>query len=600
MGRPPVPEVRPRPADEVELVRLDGRVVHPVGRERPAADVVGRKRPSRASSSGLTGSRSRRTSSTTGTGSRRSPSGRRGGSATTSAGPGPACPPKHGRPGPGRRSRTGRAGWSGAAGCRRRAGSRLVMPISGWPVGQARARCYLSIRNPVRQSGCRTPSPAAIRRRPGRGTRLLPRRRPVGVHGRLPPPPRLLLRRRLPPLPVPDRRSPAARRSTRQLLTTISGTRRTSTYLCRRSLSGRSPWGIVAVFDQTRLRSFTLRHIGILPTVGVFTTTAAPNPMPPTRTTAMTYDPTNPFIVQGDRSVLVEVDNPQYAEARDALAPFAELEKSPEHIHTYRLTPAVAVERRRRRADRRRRWSTVLRKYSKFPLPANLAADIAETVSAATAACKLESARRRRARSSVCADEPLLEELARQTEAPRLPRRRLDATSFAVEPAYRGVLKQALIARRLPGRGPGRLHRGRGAADRSCARSARERACRSTCATTSATRPTSSTPAATSAAAAAYRAALRRGQDHRRHRRHGAGAEDHAGPDHRHHRRQAVDARDPRQDRRSTGRPGRRVHRRDEGDRPGHRGDVPDPHLPHRTRRRSSRTSSSSTSATGA
>ena len=52
----------------------------------------------------------------------------------------------------------------------------------------------------------------------------------------------------------------------------------------------------------------------------------------------MQYDPANPLIVQGDRSVLVEVDNPRYAEARDALAPFAELEKSPEHIHTYRLT----------------------------------------------------------------------------------------------------------------------------------------------------------------------------------------------------------------------------------------------------------------------
>src|SRR3979411_2521169 len=52
----------------------------------------------------------------------------------------------------------------------------------------------------------------------------------------------------------------------------------------------------------------------------------------------MNYDPSNPLIVQGDRSVLVEVDNPRYAEARDALSPFAELEKSPEHIHTYRLT----------------------------------------------------------------------------------------------------------------------------------------------------------------------------------------------------------------------------------------------------------------------
>ena len=53
----------------------------------------------------------------------------------------------------------------------------------------------------------------------------------------------------------------------------------------------------------------------------------------------MQYNPANPLIVQGDRTILLEVDNPLYAEARDALAPFAELEKSPEHIHTYRLTP---------------------------------------------------------------------------------------------------------------------------------------------------------------------------------------------------------------------------------------------------------------------
>ncbi|MGE5294868.1 MAG: helicase-associated domain-containing protein, partial [Solirubrobacterales bacterium] len=53
----------------------------------------------------------------------------------------------------------------------------------------------------------------------------------------------------------------------------------------------------------------------------------------------MQYNPANPLIVQGDKTVLLEVDNPLYAEARDALAPFAELEKSPEHIHTYRLTP---------------------------------------------------------------------------------------------------------------------------------------------------------------------------------------------------------------------------------------------------------------------
>src|SRR6202040_3025209 len=78
---------------------------------------------------------------------------------------------------------------------------------------------------------------------------------------------------------------------------------------------------------------FTLRRRG-QPTTLPFSPLSAP----PRNWPRMQYDPTNPFIVQGDRTVLVEVDNPRYAEARDALAPFADLEKSPEHIHTYRLT----------------------------------------------------------------------------------------------------------------------------------------------------------------------------------------------------------------------------------------------------------------------
>ena len=47
-----------------------------------------------------------------------------------------------------------------------------------------------------------------------------------------------------------------------------------------------------------------------------------------------THRPDNPLIVQGDHTVLIEVDGPRYAAARDALARFAELVKSPEHIHT--------------------------------------------------------------------------------------------------------------------------------------------------------------------------------------------------------------------------------------------------------------------------
>src|SRR5258707_4331926 len=94
----------------------------------------------------------------------------------------------------------------------------------------------------------------------------------------------------------------------------------------------------------------------------------------------MNYDVTNPLIVQGDRSILVEVDNPRYAEAGDALAPFAELEKSPEHIHTYRLS-SLSLWNAAAAGLSAAAMVDVLRKYSKFPLPANLAPDITELVS---------------------------------------------------------------------------------------------------------------------------------------------------------------------------------------------------------------------------
>jgi DNA excision repair protein ERCC-3 len=53
----------------------------------------------------------------------------------------------------------------------------------------------------------------------------------------------------------------------------------------------------------------------------------------------MSFHPDRALIVQSDLSVLVEVDSPDYPEARAAIATIAELEKSPEHVHTYRITP---------------------------------------------------------------------------------------------------------------------------------------------------------------------------------------------------------------------------------------------------------------------
>jgi DNA excision repair protein ERCC-3 len=156
----------------------------------------------------------------------------------------------------------------------------------------------------------------------------------------------------------------------------------------------------------------------------------------------MNYDPGNPLIVQGDRSILVEVDNPRYAEARDALAPFAELEKSPEHIHTYRLTD-LSLWNAAAAGMTAEAMLEVLSRFSKFPLPTNLAADIAERVSR-YGRVKLEKFEDKL--RLVCTDRPLLEELARQPRVRDYLGERHDATSFLVESAFRGVLKQGLIA----------------------------------------------------------------------------------------------------------------------------------------------------------
>src|SRR3982751_7033651 len=105
-----------------------------------------------------------------------------------------------------------------------------------------------------------------------------------------------------------------------------------------------------------------------------------PDPMPPPRTTAPNYDPANPLFVQPDRSILLETFNPRYADARDAIAPFAELEKSPEHIHTYRVTN-LSLWNAAAAGFTARQMVGVLQKYTKFPLPANIPPDIEETVS---------------------------------------------------------------------------------------------------------------------------------------------------------------------------------------------------------------------------
>jgi len=91
------------------------------------------------------------------------------------------------------------------------------------------------------------------------------------------------------------------------------------------------------------------------------------------------YQPDNPLIVQSDKTALLEVDNPQYVSARDSLARFAELEKSPEHIHTYRITPLSlwnAASTGMRAAD----ILGQLAQFAKYDLPGNVVRDIEDYV----------------------------------------------------------------------------------------------------------------------------------------------------------------------------------------------------------------------------
>ncbi|MFA7232911.1 MAG: DNA repair helicase XPB [Terrimicrobiaceae bacterium] len=152
-------------------------------------------------------------------------------------------------------------------------------------------------------------------------------------------------------------------------------------------------------------------------------------------------NPLNPLIVQGDHTVLLEVDNPLYEEARDALARFAELVKSPEHIHTYRLTPlsiwnACAV------GENAAGIMDALERLTKYPLPAHIAASVTDFAGRYGA---LKLTRPGSSLVLTARDLPLAEELAHQKSLDALLRERLDSVSFAVEPPDRGRLKQALI-----------------------------------------------------------------------------------------------------------------------------------------------------------
>lgn len=148
-----------------------------------------------------------------------------------------------------------------------------------------------------------------------------------------------------------------------------------------------------------------------------------------------------PLIVQSDKTVLLEVDHAQAAEARAALAPFAELERAPEHVHTYRITP-LALWNARAAGHDAEQVVDVLENYSRFPVPQALLIDVAETMSR-YGRVRLHA---HPAHGLILESEepPILEELSRGATG-KLLGSRIDEHSIAVPPSERGRLKQALF-----------------------------------------------------------------------------------------------------------------------------------------------------------
>ena len=153
-----------------------------------------------------------------------------------------------------------------------------------------------------------------------------------------------------------------------------------------------------------------------------------------------------PLIVQSDKTVLLEVDHAQAAEARAALAPFAELERAPEHVHTYRITP-LALWNARAAGHDAEQVVDVLENYSRFPVPQALLIDVAETMSR-YGRVRLH-AHPAHGRSLEAEEPPSLEELSRGATG-KLLGARIDEHSIAVPPSERGRLKQALLKASWP------------------------------------------------------------------------------------------------------------------------------------------------------
>jgi len=149
-----------------------------------------------------------------------------------------------------------------------------------------------------------------------------------------------------------------------------------------------------------------------------------------------------PLIVQSDKTLLLEVDHPASGEARRAIAPFAELERAPEHIHTYRVTP-LALWNARAAGHDAEQVVDILLTYSRYAVPHALLVDIAETMDRYGRLTIAKHPAHGLVLSTT--DRPVLEEVLRSKKVAPLVGARIDDDTVLVHPIERGHLKQVLL-----------------------------------------------------------------------------------------------------------------------------------------------------------
>jgi len=158
------------------------------------------------------------------------------------------------------------------------------------------------------------------------------------------------------------------------------------------------------------------------------------------------FNPANPLIVQGDHTILVEVGSPRYEAARNELVRFAELVKSPEHIHTYRITP-LSIWNARAAGIPATNIVDALCEYSKYPVPDHVLVGINDFASRFG---RLKLRRDGKGLLLSADSEPLAEEIAHTPAIGELLAERVSKTEFHIRVADRGRIKQALIKAGFP------------------------------------------------------------------------------------------------------------------------------------------------------